>query len=96
MNAIQYKYQRGHTLALLGVSLDRGNVAAVRKFVRQYSVRYPVFMNGEEVVRKFGGIRKLPTTYIIFSSGKIITRIEGAQPKKLYEDKIKQILGWRP
>ena len=95
LNAIQYKYLRGHRLALLGVSMDRGSAAAVRNFVQQHSVTYPVFVNGEQIVNRFGGIRKLPTMYIILSNGSVFTRIEGARPRKFYEDKINVILGRR-
>jgi thiol-disulfide isomerase/thioredoxin len=70
---------------VIGVMLDRGSVPALRSFMQEQQIDFPVYVNGDEIVNSFGGIRKLPTTYIVLRDGMIFKRFNGIQRKDKYE-----------
>ena len=82
---MQNKYaSRGFTL--VGAATDDEN-AAVDKFIhtsefnvsgQELKMNYPVVMNSDDNVTKFGGILGMPTTYLITRDGKIYKRYIGS------------------
>jgi thiol-disulfide isomerase/thioredoxin len=64
-----YARHRDSGFELVGFSVDRGGADAVRAFLRERSVTYPVAMVGPEVERSFGGIRGYPTSFLIDRQG---------------------------
>ncbi len=83
--SLQNKYSsKGFTL--LGAATDDEN-AAVDKFIhtsefsvggQELKMNYPVVMNSDDNVTKFGGILGMPTTYLITRDGKIAKRYIGS------------------
>ncbi|RMF92604.1 MAG: TlpA family protein disulfide reductase, partial [Candidatus Schekmanbacteria bacterium] len=61
---------------MIGVSLDDSS-DIVKKFVNKYQVTYPIVMGNEEVVNLYGGIRGIPTTFIVDKDGKIFKKYVG-------------------
>jgi len=84
MNGIQRKF--GKNVDVLGLAMDREGRSAVKSFLARNDVRFEVFYNGEEAAPGFGGVRTLPTTYILLRDGTILHRYNGLQRNKVYED----------
>jgi cytochrome c biogenesis protein CcmG/thiol:disulfide interchange protein DsbE len=88
---LQEKYGK-KGLQIVGVSLDEGGPQAVAAFVRKTGMNYPVVMGDESVVNAFGGVRALPTTFVIDRAGKIAVRHEGYASKDALEQILKKLL----
>ncbi|MEW6104282.1 MAG: TlpA disulfide reductase family protein [bacterium] len=76
-------------LAIVGVCLDGGNTPSVKKFVEEMKINYPIVMGNDRIVQDYGGIRGIPTTFIIDKNGDIKETIVGYRLKNVFEDKIK-------
>ena len=87
-------YNRYHAkgLEIIGVSLDDGGPAVVREFMKEYGVNYSVVMGTSQVTRAYGGIRALPTTFLVDHRGKIVKKYIGGYPASQFEADITQVL----
>jgi thiol-disulfide isomerase/thioredoxin len=89
--ALQKQYgDRG--LAVIGVSLDEGGPDAVRGFVAKAGVNYAIVMGNEKIVRDFGGIEGIPTTFIIDREGRVVGKHVGYADKAAFEKAILPLL----
>ena len=62
----------------VGVALERDpDPEAVRAFAEEMSVNYPIGLDDGTIARKYGGVRTLPTTFVIGPDGMIRGRIPG-------------------
>lgn len=86
-----YGRYRDKGLAMVGISLDDGP-QVVKEFVGQYKINYPVLMGNEAVTRAFGGIRGIPTTFVIGKKGKVHKKYVGFQTGEVFENDIKALL----
>lgn len=93
MNEIQEKFRRQVTVLM--VSIDKGGTAPVRRFMDDHMVSYEVYVNGEKIANAFGGVKALPTTYIVLREGKIFERIDGLKRKSVYEEVLINLLRHR-
>ncbi|MEN3043952.1 MAG: TlpA disulfide reductase family protein [Candidatus Hydrothermales bacterium] len=89
-----YEKYKEQGLLIVGISLDMGENALeiVRNFSKEYNINYPVMMGDRETVNKFGGIRAIPTTFIINRKGEIVEKIVGYRDESFFENKIKSLL----
>jgi thiol-disulfide isomerase/thioredoxin len=88
-----YDEYKAQGVTIVGVSLDQKGPAVVTPFVEQYKINYPVVMGTGQVVADFGGVRGIPTAFIISQDGKIYRKIVGLRDKAAYEKDIKALLG---
>jgi peroxiredoxin len=58
-------------LAILGISVDRGDLSVVPAFVEEYGVNYEILYHNQEVVMMYGGISSIPTTFIVDQDGNV-------------------------
>ena len=72
---LQEKY-RDH-LVVLGISEDEDGVDAVKAFVAEHKMNYPVAMTRPELAKIFRGVSALPTTFVIDRDGKLAQRHVG-------------------
>jgi cytochrome c biogenesis protein CcmG/thiol:disulfide interchange protein DsbE len=75
-------------LEVIGVSLDaitRGTQGRVIPFMKEYGINYPIVFGDIEITRLYGGIRSIPTTFVIDRNGKIISNFVGLVPKTTLE-----------
>jgi peroxiredoxin len=78
---------------LIGISVDRKGEAVVIPFVKQWKINYPTVIDtGGTVSTQYGGIRSIPTAFLIGRDGKIINRFVGYKPKNVFEQAIKQAI----
>ncbi|HTZ19799.1 MAG TPA: TlpA disulfide reductase family protein [Opitutaceae bacterium] len=85
--ALQEKYgQNG--LTFVGVSLDSEAPEAVKQFVAQHHMNYPVVLGDESITAAFGGVEAIPTTFIIDRQGIIRYRKVGAEKTADFEQRL--------
>jgi peroxiredoxin len=77
-------------VTVVGIALD--DYDAVVKFYKDYKMNYPVLMGTNDVVKLYGGIRGIPTAFIIGKDRTIRQHYEGYRPKELFEKEIKAAL----
>lgn len=86
---------------VIGISLDKTGEGAVKKFIDQFKINYPVIMATEEIVKVYEDamgqpIRSIPTTFIKNREGKIVNTHIGiprsANPKGVFEEEILKLL----
>ena len=88
MVALQNRYGRkGFTF--IGVAVNETE-PTIREFIKKNKITYPVVMANEQVVNAFsrfidGGIRAIPTSFVVNSSGRITQVITGARSKEVFE-----------
>jgi thiol-disulfide isomerase/thioredoxin len=78
-------------LSVVGISWD-DSAAGVRRFQKDIPQDYTVLPGGEGVQAGFGGIRSLPTSYIIDREGRIRQTIIGARDRAEFEAALKPVL----
>ncbi len=76
---------------IIGLSVDRDK-SAVTDFVREKGINYPVAFADGDLQEKYGGIRGIPTTFLIDRSGRIADKIVGAHEESFFDKKIKKLL----
>lgn len=64
----------------------------LKKFIKKYSLNYPNAKVTREVIKKLGGTRGIPTTYIIGRDGKVRVRYFGYRSKDVVEKDIRVLL----
>ena len=74
-----WQHYLGQDLVVLAIAADRSGDSAVRKFVEQTGVTFPVLLDPEGVVRNQYEVIALPTSYLIGRDGKISGRAVGSR-----------------
>jgi peroxiredoxin len=79
---------------ILGISVDQpADVHKIPGFVDQYKMNYPVLLDTRgEVVNLYGGVRAVPTTFVLNRDGKALGKIEGMLTFAQVEQILKQLL----
>lgn len=72
-----YKELKGKGVEIIGISLDQKGDSVVAPFVKDNQMNYPVVIGNEKVVSAYGGIRGIPTTFIVDRKGKIVKKFVG-------------------
>jgi thiol-disulfide isomerase/thioredoxin len=89
--AIQKEYK--NDVVVIGISLDRDNtIADVVPFIKNYGINYPVVYGNMDVVKAYGGIEAIPTSFILDQKGNIVDTHVGLVPKETYTSVIKTLL----
>lgn len=78
---------------IVGVSVDDENtIKEVVPFIKNYGINYPVVYGNSNVTQAYGGIRAIPTSFVIDKKGNIVASYEGLMPLSTYEDHLKKLL----
>jgi thiol-disulfide isomerase/thioredoxin len=88
---LQKKYK--DDLLVVGVSVDDGEMAEVKAFVKVYQINYPVVMWSRELVDEYGGVPALPTTFLINKQGRIVQKHEGLYSPDVYDTEVRALMG---
>jgi len=70
---------------VLGIALDPREFNKVPGFVDQMGINYPILLDKSGVSQLYGGIRSIPTTFVVNRSGKVVQQIVGSRPKDVFE-----------
>lgn len=89
--SLQTKYQpKG--LEVIGVSVDRGGTTVVNEFAKANGINYTSLMSATETEAAYGGIRGIPTTFVIDRDGNIVKKFVGDHPVEEFDKVIQQLL----
>src|SRR5580704_5241905 len=77
---ISLQRQFGDKLLIVGVSEDDDGPANVMKFAMHSRINYPIVMATQEVIAAYGGVPALPTTFVIDTQGRVVTKHAGLHP----------------
>jgi cytochrome c biogenesis protein CcmG/thiol:disulfide interchange protein DsbE len=83
---------RSRGLEVIGIALDEEGISAVKPFVEEEGITYLVLIGDDEVVRAFGGIRYMPTTFLIDRSGRVVKKYFGAMRRNVLEEGIMPLI----
>jgi peroxiredoxin len=89
--ALQRKY--GATgLAIIGVSLDAEGPAAVKPFIQNYGINFPIVFGAAPVTAAYGGIEAIPTAFLIDRDGNMVAKEGGYTDRAQFESQIVALL----
>jgi len=71
-----HKTYQGQGLAVVGLSMDKGDPKTVDHFAKSLDIPYPIAIAPEEIARAYG-VNGLPTIVLIDKEGKIREKIVG-------------------
>jgi cytochrome c biogenesis protein CcmG/thiol:disulfide interchange protein DsbE len=84
---------RDEGFEIVGVSLDQpGEEAKVAQFVKQSGINYDVLFGNGQIAQAYGGVRSIPTTFLLDREGNIVSSKVGLQSKAAWEEQIKALL----
>ncbi|MCM8812178.1 MAG: TlpA family protein disulfide reductase [Candidatus Omnitrophica bacterium] len=86
-----YSAYKGQGFELIGLSVGE-DPEVVRSFVAANDMRYPVAISNEKVEQAYGGIRGIPTTFLIDKKGRIAQKYVGYHEKAVFEGAIRKLL----
>lgn len=90
---IQLKKKYGSKgFEIIGVSVDSDTKEEVIPFMKKNGINYPVVYGNQNVTQQYGGVRAIPTSFVIDKKGKIVATYEGLMPLETYENHIKKLL----
>lgn len=80
-------------IEIIGITVDQGNtIDKVIPFMQQYKINYPVAYANNEVIKNYGGIEAIPTSFVIDKEGKIVSKHVGLILKDQYIKEIEEVL----
>ncbi len=95
MVALQDEYkQKGFTF--IGVTVD-DDLTKARDFVKEYGINFPVVVADQQIVNAYsryvqGGLRSIPTSFVIGADGTLASVVVGAQSKMAFDDLIREAI----
>lgn len=89
---IQLQNDYKDDVVVVGVSLDQGGPKAVVPFAEKMKINYPVVYGNGQVVQEWGGIRGIPTTFVVDRDFNIQKKYVGYTEHSVFE---KDILKFR-
>jgi len=79
-------------ISLDGVTRDGSTVKDIEPFMKEFKINYPIVQGTSEIMQQYGGIRSIPTSFIIDKSGKIAAHYTQLIPYDIYDNMIKKLL----
>jgi thiol-disulfide isomerase/thioredoxin len=89
--ALQNKYR--DRLQILGLVVDDDDQDAIKSFVADFGINYPVALASDDIRIQYGGVAALPTSFVLDAEGRVVQKHEGLRDPLLYETEIRSLLG---
>lgn len=86
----------GRGVKVLGIAMDDQGESVVRPFVAKHNLTFTVLLPDNQVDQTFGGVRALPTTFVIGPDGKIFKKLVGFDPNSTPQALLDAIKTLRP
>lgn len=79
MPGFQHTYDRlrDRGFVVVGVAMDAGGSDGVARFLADRHITYPVAMASPGIAASFGGVRLLPTSFLIDRDGRVRNEVKG-------------------
>lgn len=89
---IELKSEFGNDLEIIGISVDTDTKSDVIPFMQKMKINYPIVYGEMSVYNQYGGIRNIPTSFVLNKKGEIIAKYVGLIPKSTYVKNIQSAL----
>lgn len=79
---------------ILGVSTDQEGAEAVRPFVDEYDINYPIVVDTTRSLQEssLGPVYGLPTTFVVNADGQVVQRVMGMFPVEAMKPTLQKLL----
>ena len=89
--ALTTKYgDRG--VVIIGISVDQEELSTVQTFVESMKISYPILIADPAVIRAYGSVASIPTTFLIDRKGQIFRKYVGYRDQVVFEKDIRALL----
>ncbi len=86
LNQLQAEF-KDKGFSVVGLSVDQGDPAEIAEAIKRMGLQYPVGLAGPEVQAAYGGIRAIPTKFLLDKTGAIRKHYLGVvDPEQLRAD----------
>jgi len=85
-----YKENKKKGVVIIGIAVG-SRPEDVKKMIKEFKINYPVCMSDGKVEREYGGIRFVPTSFIINKNGNIYKKQIGMMNKEQLEEVLKNL-----
>ncbi len=88
---LQNKYK--NNFQVISVLLEQGkSTSQLKEFIKEYNINYTIVNSNENynIAKAIGGVKSIPTMFIINKNGKIMEKYIGAVPEEMIEIDIKK------
>jgi peroxiredoxin len=72
-----YQQRKDDGFVIVGLSADRTGSAGVKRFLEERGISFPVAIAPPRVARDYGGVRALPTSFLIDREGRVRHTVTG-------------------
>jgi len=79
-------------LVVVGIATDRQGAEIVKPFVTKNGLTFEIVLPADQIDQQFGGIRSIPTTFLVGRDGVVAKKWIGYKDKAIYESAIKSLL----
>ena len=83
---------RDKKFSILGLSVDEGGANIVKKLVETEKINYPILMADKAIMKGFGGVAGIPTSFLVNRKGNVVKSYPGYIPHALLEKDIAQVM----
>lgn len=87
-----YKKYKSKGLEIVGISLDQKGFEVVTPFVKKNEISYPNVVDDGKLAEAYGGIRAIPTSFLVGKDGNIVKKHVGMLRKQDLERLISGLL----
>ena len=87
-----YKEYKDKGVVILGIAGGRLGREAVKDFVEEYGMTYPVAMISRSVMEQLGSIEAIPTAFLLDRKHKVVKKYVGYHPKSDFIADINSVL----
>ncbi len=87
-----YDKYKAKGLEIVGISMDNGGWDDVRPWLEKHPVNYPIVVGNGALADAYGGIRGIPTTFVVDRKGNIVQKHVGGLSEEEFEKMVKKAL----
>ena len=73
--------------------MDKDGERVVKPYAEAKGINYILVLGNDKVVQSYGGIRGIPTTFVIDRKGNIVKKYTGFRAKSVFEKDVEDLLG---
>lgn len=88
-----YRARRADGFVILGIATDTHAQQAIREFVIEHDITYPILLADRQVIEQYGGVRALPESFLVDRNGIIRHRIIGYFAEPALRAAVNRLLG---
>lgn len=81
----------GDEFTVIGVCLDQKPPQEIKSLARKKKINFPILLPDYKVISDFGGLKAIPTTFVIDKNHNIIQKYVGVKEKELFETDLKAV-----